>query len=51
MLLYFQVCSNSAHPQHSGELYRTNGPMVFKFEQCCLSLNDVEGVAKSVDPD
>ena len=24
MLLYFQVCSNSAYPQHSGERYRTN---------------------------
>ena len=28
MLLYFQVCSNSAYPQHSGERYRTNGPLV-----------------------
>ena len=26
VLLYFQVCSNSAYPQHSGEQYR---PMVF----------------------
>ena len=24
----FQVCSNSAHPQHSGERYRTSGPLV-----------------------
>ena len=29
VLLYFQVCSNSAYPQHSGERYRTNGPLVF----------------------
>ena len=26
--MYFQVCSNSAYPQHSGEQYRTNGPLV-----------------------
>ena len=29
MLLYFQVCSNSAYPQHSGERYRTSGPLGF----------------------
>ena len=28
VLMYFQVCSNSAYPQHSGERYRTNGPLV-----------------------
>ena len=28
VLLDFQVCSNSAYPQHSGEQYRTNGPLV-----------------------
>ena len=27
-LLYFQICSNSAYPQHSGERYSTNGPLV-----------------------
>ena len=26
--MYFQVCSNSAYPQHSDERYRTNGPLV-----------------------
>ena len=26
--MYFQVCSNSTYPQHSGERYRTNGPLV-----------------------
>ena len=26
--MYFQLCSNSAYPQHSGERYRTNGPLV-----------------------
>ena len=31
MLLYFQVYSNSAYPQHSGERYRTNGPLVLPF--------------------
>ena len=25
--MYFQVCSNSAYPQHSSERYRTNGPL------------------------
>ena len=28
--MYFQVCSDSTYPQHSGELYRTNGPLVFQ---------------------
>ena len=28
VLLYFQVYSNSACPQHSGERYRTSGPLV-----------------------
>ena len=28
VVMYFQVCSNSAYPQHSGERYRTNGPLV-----------------------
>ena len=27
--MYFQVCSNSTYPQHSGERYRTNGPLVY----------------------
>ena len=31
MHLHFQVCSNSAYPQHSGERYRTNGPLVTIF--------------------
>ena len=26
--MYFQVCSNSTYPHHSGEQYRTNGPLV-----------------------
>ena len=26
--MYFQACSNSAYPQHSGEQYRTIGPLV-----------------------
>ena len=37
LVLYFQVCSNSAYPQHSGERYRTNGPLVVCFGcQCAL---------------
>ena len=28
VLMYFQVCSNSTYPQHSGERYRTNSPLV-----------------------
>ena len=34
MLMYFQVCSNSAYPQHSGERYRTIGPLVFRSYWC-----------------
>ena len=26
--MYFQVCSNSSYPQHSGERYRTNSILV-----------------------
>ena len=33
MLMYFKVCSNSAYPQHSGERYRTSGPLVFYFDK------------------
>ena len=29
VLMYFQVWSNWAYPQHSGERYRTSGPLVF----------------------
>ena len=32
VLMYFQVCSNSTYPQHSGEWYRTSGPMVWKWD-------------------
>ena len=28
VLMYSKVCSNSAYRQHSGERYRTNGPLV-----------------------
>ena len=31
VLMYFQVCSNSAYPQHSGERYRTSGLLVYLF--------------------
>ena len=41
--MYFQACSNSAYPVHSGERYRTSGPMVIYisgfiklyFTYCC----------------
>ena len=29
VLLYFQVCSNSAYPRHSGERYRTSASLVW----------------------
>ena len=29
IVIYFQACSYSAYPMHSGERYRTNGPLVF----------------------
>ena len=28
--MYFQVCSKSACQQHSGERYRTNGPLIIE---------------------
>ena len=31
VLMYFQVCSNSAYPQHSGKRYRTNDPLVLHY--------------------
>ena len=37
--MYFQVCSNSAYPQHSCERYRTSGPLVL--------LQDTFGRAKT----
>ena len=36
--MYFQVCSNSAYTQHSGERYRTNGPLVFLLTRVCSFL-------------
>ena len=35
--MYFQVCSNSANPQHSGERYRGNGPLVL-YLRCKLGV-------------
>ena len=32
--LYFQECSNSVYPQHSGERYRTMG-LWFSFDRAC----------------
>ena len=29
IVMYFQACSNSAYPMHSGERYRTIGPLVY----------------------
>ena len=31
IVMYFQACSNSAYPMHSGERYRTNGPLVYHY--------------------
>ena len=31
IVLYFEACSNSVYPMHSGERYRTNGPLVVYF--------------------
>ena len=38
--MYFQVCSNSAYPQHSGERYRIIGPLVIFvfFKEACQSM-------------
>ena len=32
--MHFQVCSNSAYPQHSGGRYRTNGHLVLSSSWC-----------------
>ena len=37
--MYFQVCSNSAYPQHSGKRYGTNGPLVFIWPNDLIKLN------------
>ena len=61
VILYFQVCSNSAYPQHSGERYWTNGPLVWSFgtivfetllfgEQSFAQLGDVKDVASAIIP-
>ena len=34
IVIYFQACSNSAYPQHSGERYRTIDPLVSDFLDC-----------------
>ena len=31
VIMHFQVRSNSAYPQHTGERYRTIGPLVNRF--------------------
>ena len=36
VLRYFQVCSNSAYPQHSGERYSTSGPLVYNYYRFSL---------------
>ena len=40
--MYFQVCSNAAYLQHSGERYRTNGPLV-RFRHWKDLVNKVSG--------
>ena len=35
--MYFQVCSNSTYSQHSGERYRTSGPLVYLIEVIIMS--------------
>ena len=47
--MYFQVCSNSAYSQHSGERCRTNGPLVlnlseiFNLLSSCVRLKIIPG--------
>ena len=43
VLLYFQVCSNSAYPQHSRERYRNNSPLVtlYRLNSCLLPGQDM----------
>ena len=35
--MYFQACSNSAYPMHSGGLYRTSGSLVKGFQVIGIS--------------
>ena len=41
--MYFQVYSYSTYPEHSGERYRTNGPLIitndFHSNSCLISEN------------
>ena len=32
--MYFQACSNTEYPMHSGERYRTIGPLVSFIKSC-----------------
>ena len=43
--MYFQVCSNSAYPKHSGERYRTNSPLVHS--NCSVSVSKTKTHVKS----
>ena len=47
--MYFQVCSNSAYPQHSGERYRTNGPLVVdNMKEDCVLLGKLRKLQRVV---
>ena len=46
--MYFQVYSNSKYPQHTGERYRTNGPLVFCWTESDLRIHKNEAVVKTI---
>ena len=49
LYLYFQVCTNSAYPQHTGERYRTNGPLVTYFSEMLTADPYVRGCLVEVN--
>ena len=47
--MYFQVCSNSAYPQHSGERYRPNVPLVVdNMKEDCVLLGKLRKLQRVV---
>ena len=44
VLMYFQVCSNSAYPQHSGDRSRTNGHLVSLLQ--CFDLENLKSLLR-----
>ena len=46
--MYFQVCFNSAYPQHSGERYRTSGPLVLNSGPIENIIDNAQDITRSL---